>query len=336
MSPRVAINGFGRIGRQALRAMLERTPEIDIVAVNGRRLEPELSAHLFKRDSTYGSYPGSVDASERSLLVDGRRIELLAETDPARLPWSRLGVEIVVDATGANTERARASAHLAAGASRVVITAPSPDADLTVVLGVNERDYDPDRHRIISNASCTTNCLAPVAKVISEQYGIEHGLMTTIHSYTNDQRLLDGVHKDPRRARAAGQNLVPTTTGAASSLSLVLPELAGRLDGYSVRVPTPTVSLVDLTVRLERATTVESVHAALRDAAAGPLSGILGVSDEPLVSSDFRGDPRSAIVDAPSTLLSGDRLLKLVAWYDNEWGYSCRIADLVRLVGMLA
>ena len=333
MTLRVAINGFGRIGRQTLRALIERTPDVEVVAVNDRGTAAQAAAHLFKHDSTYGAYPGSVALEGDTLVVDGRRIAVFDQADAAQLPWARLGVDIVIDATGAYTDGRKAAAHLEAGARRVIITAPAKNEDVTIVLGVNERRYDPARHRIISNASCTTNCLAPTVKVIADAFGIEHGLMTTIHSYTNDQRILDVAHKDLRRARAAGQNLIPTTTGAASALALVLPELAGRFDGYSVRVPTPTVSLVDFTVQLQRSASVDAVHAAFRAAEAGPMAGILGVSDEPLVSTDFRGDPRSAIVDAPSTMLSGDRLLKVVAWYDNEWGYSCRVADLVRLVG---
>lgn len=327
----MAISGFGRIGRQSLRALLERAPELEITAVNSTA-SAEMSAHLFKHDSTYGAYAGSVALAGGKLVIDGREITLLSERNPAALPWSKLGIDIVVEATGAFTDAATAVAHRTAGAKRVVITAPAKGEDATIVLGVNEAIYDPARHHIISNASCTTNCLAPVAKVLLDAFGIERGMMTTVHSYTNDQRILDVHHRDPRRARAAGQNIIPTTTGAASMLGVVIPELAGRIDGFSLRVPTPTVSLVDLTVQLIRGSSVNEVLDAFRAAASGRMKGILGVSDEPLVSSDFRGDSRSAIIDAASTMLVDDALLKVAAWYDNEWGYSCRVADLVNLV----
>ena len=266
------------------------------------------------------------------LVVDGKRIKVLAVKDPADLPWGKLGVDLVVESTGIFTDATKAKAHLNAGAKKVIISAPAKGEDITIVLGVNEGRYDPASHHIISNASCTTNCLAPAAKVVSDTFGIRRGLMTTIHSITNDQRILDVAHKDPRRARAAGQNLIPTTTGAATALALVVPELAGRFDGFSVRVPTPTVSLVDFTAELERPTTVEELNAAFRSAAAGPMAGILGVSDELLVSSDFRADSRSSIVDAASTMVLNGSFAKVVAWYDNEWGYSCRVADLARFV----
>lgn len=327
----MAISGFGRIGRQSLRALLERAPELEITAVNSTA-SAEMSAHLFKHDSTYGAYAGSVALAGGKLVIDGREITLLSERNPAALPWSKLGIDIVVEATGAFTDAATAVAHRTAGAKRVVITAPAKGEDATIVLGVNEAIYDPARHHIISNASCTTNCLAPVAKVLLDAFGIERGMMTTVHSYTNDQRILDVHHRDPRRARAAGQNIIPTTTGAASMLGVVIPELAGRIDGFSLRVPTPTVSLVDLTVQLIRGSSVNEVLDTFRAAASGRMKGILGVSDEPLVSSDFRGDSRSAIIDAASTMLVDDALLKVAAWYDNEWGYSCRVADLVNLV----
>lgn len=331
VSVRVGINGFGRIGRQSLKAILERTPELDVVAINDL-VDPPMIAHLFAHDSTYGAYRGSVRAEGDELIVDGRRIKTLAAKDPTELPWGKLGVDLVIESTGAFTDAAKAKAHIAAGAKKVIISAPAKGEDITIVLGVNESRYDPRAHHIISNASCTTNCLAPAAKVVSDAFGISRGLMTTIHSMTNDQRILDVAHKDPRRARAAGQNLIPTTTGAASALSLVIPELAGKFDGFSVRVPTPTVSLVDFTAELERPTTVEELNAAFRSAAAGAMSGILGVSDEPLVSSDFRGDPRSSIIDAASTMVLNGSFAKVVSWYDNEWGYSCRIADLARFV----
>ena len=331
MSIRVGINGFGRIGRQSLKAIFERAPELEVVAVNDL-VEPSMIAHLFKHDSTYGVFPGAVSAEGDDLVVDGKRIKVLAVKDPADLPWGKLGVDLVIESTGIFTDATKAKAHLAAGAKKVIISAPAKGEDITIVLGVNEVRYDPKAHHIISNASCTTNCLAPAAKVVSDAFGIRRGLMTTIHSITNDQRILDVAHKDPRRARAAGQNLIPTTTGAASALALVVPELAGRFDGFSVRVPTPTVSLVDFTAELERPTTVEELNAAFRSAAAGPMAGILGVSDELLVSSDFRADSRSSIVDAASTMVLNGSFAKVVAWYDNEWGYSCRVADLARFV----
>lgn len=331
MSVRVGINGFGRIGRQSLKAIFERAPELEVVAVNDL-IEPSMISHLFKHDSTYGVFPGAVSAEGDDLVVDGKRIKVLAVKDPADLPWGKLGVDLVVESTGIFTDATKAKAHLNAGAKKVIISAPAKGEDITIVLGVNEGRYDPASHHIISNASCTTNCLAPAAKVVSDTFGIRRGLMTTIHSITNDQRILDVAHKDPRRARAAGQNLIPTTTGAATALALVVPELAGRFDGFSVRVPTPTVSLVDFTAELERPTTVEELNAAFRSAAAGPMAGILGVSDELLVSSDFRADSRSSIVDAASTMVLNGSFAKVVAWYDNEWGYSCRVADLARFV----
>jgi glyceraldehyde 3-phosphate dehydrogenase len=331
MATRIAINGFGRIGRQSLKALLERAPDIDVVAINDL-VEPELDALLFKHDSTYGTFSGSVEHTDDRLTIDGHEIVVLREEDPARLPWADLGVEIVLESTGRAKKAEQARPHLANGARTVIVSAPSKGADLTVVLGVNDDRYDPEAHRIISNASCTTNCLAPTAKVLNDLVGIEYGLMNTIHSYTNDQRILDVAHKDPRRARAAGQNIIPTTTGAAKAIGLVIPELDGRLDGFSLRVPTPTVSIVDLTVQVARPTTVDEINDAFIAAAEGPLEGILGVSDQPLVSSDFRGDSRSAIVDASSTMVMGRNLVKVLAWYDNEWGYSCRIADLIAMV----
>jgi glyceraldehyde 3-phosphate dehydrogenase len=328
---RVGINGFGRIGRQSLKAIIERAPEIEVVAVNDL-VDPEMNALLFKHDSTYGIFPGTVVAEGDELVINGKRIKVLAAKDPAELPWGVMGVDIVVESTGIFTDATKAAAHRTAGAKKVIISAPAKNEDVTIVLGVNDDRYDPVKHHIISNASCTTNCLAPAAKVVMDSFGIRRGLMTTMHSYTNDQRILDVAHKDPRRARAAGQNMIPTTTGAASALALVIPELKGKFDGYSVRVPTPTVSLIDFTVELERPATIEQINDAFRTAASGPMKGILGVSDEPLVSSDFRGDSRSAIIDSASTMLLGDNFAKVVAWYDNEWGYSCRIADLVKFV----
>jgi glyceraldehyde 3-phosphate dehydrogenase len=331
MAVRVGINGFGRIGRQSLKALIERTPSVEVVAVNDL-VEPAMNALLFKHDSTYGAYPGSVEARDGSLVVDGHEIRILSEKDPANLPWKDLGVDIVLESTGIFTDASKAKAHLDAGARKVIISAPAKGEDITVVLGVNEDAYDPDAHNIISNASCTTNCLAPAAKVVHDLVTIERGLMNTIHSYTNDQRILDVAHKDPRRARSAGLNIIPTTTGAAKALSLVIPDLKGKFDGFSLRVPTPTVSVVDFTAEVSRPTTVEEINDAFRAAAAGPLDGILGVSDEPLVSSDFRGDSRSSIIDAASTMVLGGTMVKVISWYDNEWGYSCRVADIIGFV----
>jgi glyceraldehyde 3-phosphate dehydrogenase len=331
MAVRVGINGFGRIGRQSLKALIERTPNVEIVAVNDL-VETEMNALLFKHDSTYGAYPGTVDHTDDSLIIDGRQIKVLKEKDPAALPWGDLGVDIVLESTGIFTSADKAKVHIDAGAKKVIISAPAKGEDITIVLGVNEDRYDPDAHNIISNASCTTNCLAPAAKVVHDLLTIERGLMNTIHSYTNDQRILDVAHKDPRRARSAGLNIIPTSSGAAIALALVIPDLKGKFDGFSLRVPTPTVSVVDFTAEVGRETSVEEVNDAFRKAAAGPLDGILGVSDEPLVSTDFRGDSRSSIVDAESTMVIGGTMVKVIAWYDNEWGYSCRVADLIGFV----
>ena len=331
MTVRVGINGFGRIGRQSLKAILERAPGVEVVAVNDL-VETSMNALLFKHDSTYGAYPGTVDHTDTALIIDGREIKVLKERDPSALPWADLGVDIVLESTGIFTDADKARAHLSAGAKKVVISAPAKGEDITIVLGVNDDKYDPAKHHIISNASCTTNCLAPAAKVVHDLVGIERGLMNTIHSYTNDQRILDVAHKDPRRARAAGQNIIPTSTGAAKALALVIPDLKGKFDGFSLRVPTPTVSVVDFTATVNRETSVEALNAAFRTAAAGPMTGILGVSDEPLVSSDFRGDTRSSIIDAPSTMVLGGNFIKVIAWYDNEWGYSCRCADLIAMI----
>jgi glyceraldehyde 3-phosphate dehydrogenase len=329
---RIGINGFGRIGRQTLKAMLERAPDqLEVVAIND--LAPTATnAHLFKYDSTYGRYPGEVSAGDGQITVDGHVIKAFSEKDPAALPWKDLGVELVVESTGIFTDATKARAHLDAGARKVIISAPATNEDATIVLGVNESTYDPERHDIVSNASCTTNGLALPAKVIWDSFGIERGLMTTVHSYTNDQNVLDVVHKDLRRARSAGQNIIPTSTGAARALALVIPELKGRFDGFSLRVPTPTVSVIDFVAITERPVSVESANEALRAAADGPMQGLLGYTDEPLVSMDFKGDERSSIVDTLSTLVTGDNLLKVVAWYDNEWGYSCRVADLARFM----
>jgi glyceraldehyde 3-phosphate dehydrogenase (phosphorylating) len=329
---RIGINGFGRIGRQTLKAMLERHPDdLEVVAIND--LAPTATnAHLFKYDSTYGRYPGEVSAGDGQITVDGHVIKAFNEKDPAALPWKDLGVELAIESTGIFTDATKARAHLDAGARKVIISAPATNEDVTIVLGVNEGTYDPERHHIVSNASCTTNGLALPAKVIWDSFGIERGLMTTVHSYTNDQNVLDVFHKDLRRARSAGQNIIPTTTGAARALALVIPELKGRFDGFSLRVPTPTVSVIDFVAITSRPVSVESANAALRSAAEGPLRGLLGYTEELLVSMDFKGDDRSSIVDADSTLVTGENLLKVVAWYDNEWGYSCRVADLAKFM----
>ena len=333
MSIRVAINGFGRIGRNVLRSAKQsgRT-DLDFVAVNDLA-DNETLAHLLKHDSVHGSYPGSVELSDEGLVVDGDGIAVLSERDPAGLPWGTMGIDVVVESTGLFRSRELASKHLRAGARKVVISAPAQDEDITVVLGVNHHLYDPARHHLISNASCTTNCLAPVAKVLLERFGIVRGLMTTIHAYTAGQAVLDGPHKDLRRARAAALSMIPTTTGAARAISLVLPELEGKLDGMAIRVPTPDVSLVDLVAELAEDVTRGEVNDALRAAAETDLAGILRVEEEPLVSVDFTGEPASSVVDAPSTAVMGGRLVKVLAWYDNEWGYSSRIVDLVEYVG---
>jgi glyceraldehyde 3-phosphate dehydrogenase len=331
MAVRVGINGFGRIGRQSLKAIIERTPDVEVVAVNDL-VDTEMNALLFKHDSTYGAYDGTVEARGDAIVIDGREIKVLAEKDPADLPWADLGVDVVLESTGIFTNADKARAHLDAGARKVIISAPAKGEDITVCLGVNEDKYDPNADHIISNASCTTNCLAPAAKVVHDLLGIQRGLMNTIHSYTNDQRILDVAHKDPRRARSAGLNIIPTTTGAAKALALVIPDLKGKFDGFSLRVPTPTVSVVDFTAEVSRETSVDEINDAFRKAAAGPMDGILGVSDEPLVSTDFRGDSRSSIIDAASTMVIGGTMIKVVAWYDNEWGYSCRCADLIGFV----
>ena len=332
MAVRVAVNGFGRTGRAAFRAAYEAGADIEWVAVNDVA-EPALLAHLLAHDTVYGPFAGSVEAAEDGLVVDGHRIATPMEGDPARLPWSELGVDVVIESTGRFRTRADAEKHLAAGARKVIVSAPAKEPDITVALGVNFETYDPDRHHVISNASCTTNCLAPVAKVLHGALGIRHGLMTTVHAYTSDQQLLDGPHKDLRRARAAAANLVPTSTGAAKALGLVVPELAGRLHGFAVRVPVPTGSLVDLTVELERATSADEVNAVFAERADhDELTGILHYSEEPLVSSDIVKSPFSAVFDAPLTTVVDGTLVKVVAWYDNEWGYSNRLVELVQRV----
>jgi len=328
MAIRIGINGFGRIGRNVLRASLG-DPALEFVAINDLT-DAKTLAYLLKYDSIHGVLDVPVEAKDDYLIVDSRPIKILAVRDPKDLPWRSLGVDYVIESTGRFTNRDDAAKHLAAGAKRVIISAPSKDADVTLVLGVNEKDYDPKAHQVVSNASCTTNCLAPVAKVLLDRFGIKHGLMTTIHSYTNDQQLLDLPHKDLRRARAAAVSMVPTSTGAARALHLVLPQLKGKLDGMAIRVPTPNVSMIDLTAELESDATAADVNAAFRAASQGPLQGILQYSEDPVVSVDMNGNPHSSIVDAPLTTGLDKRMVKVIAWYDNEWGYSCRVRDLIK------
>jgi glyceraldehyde 3-phosphate dehydrogenase len=347
MTIKVGINGFGRIGRQVLKAMQEfHGSDLQVVAINDL-FDTKTNAHLFKYDSNYGIFPGTVEAGEGELIVAGKKIKVFAEKDPAMLPWKDLGVDIVIESTGVFTDavgdpakgKAGANVHIQkGGAKKVIITAPAKNEDITLVLGVNDNMYDSAKHHVVSNASCTTNCLAPAAKVVHEKFGIIHGVMTTVHSYTNDQVILDQGHKkEMRRSRAAGLNIIPTTTGAAKALALVIPELKGKFDGFSLRVPTPTVSIVDFVANVEKPTSKEEVNAAFVEASKGALKGILGVTageyGDPLVSMDFKGDPRSSIVDLPSVMVMGGNLVKVVAWYDNEWGYSCRTADLAVMMG---
>ena len=330
MTTRIGINGFGRIGRQVFKAMYEEyAGELEVVAVNDIT-DTHTLAHLLKYDSNYGRFPGNVTLEDGHLVVDGTTIRTLEERDPASLPWGDLGVDIVIESTGIFRDRERASAHLKAGAKKVIISAPAKGPDATIVLGVNEEKYEPESHHIVSNASCTTNCLAPVAKVVNDAFHIRHGLMTTVHAYTNDQRILDLPHKDLRRARAAAMNIIPTTTGAAKAVALVIPELEGKFDGFALRVPTPTVSLVDFTAAVKQGVSAEDVNNAFREAASSDtwLGRVLAVTDEPLVSMDLKGDPHSSIVDARSTMVMKDNMVKVVSWYDNEWGYSVRVADL--------
>jgi glyceraldehyde 3-phosphate dehydrogenase len=331
MGVRVGINGFGRIGRNVLRAARERSPDLEIVAVNDITT-PDMLAHLLKYDSVLGRFPGTVAADTDSITVDGHVLKVLAERDPQRLPWGDLGVDIVIESTGLFSDAERARGHLEAGARKVVITAPAKNEDLTVCIGVNDSMYNPAEHHIISNASCTTNCLAPVAKVLNDSFGIETGFMTTVHAYTKDQVLLDAPHEDKRRARAATLSIIPTTTGAAKAMALVIPDLKGKFHGMSLRVPVPDVSLVDLTATLAKSATAEDINAEMREAASGKLEGILAVSDEQLVSMDFLHDPHSSILDAPSTMVLREHTVKVLSWYDNEWGYSCRVVDLVDLI----
>jgi glyceraldehyde 3-phosphate dehydrogenase len=346
MTVRVGINGFGRIGRQVLKAIMERHgSELEVVAINDL-FDTKTNAQLFKYDSNYGIYRGSVEATENSIIIDGKTVKVFAEKDPGSLPWKDLGVDIVIESTGLFTDAAGdpakgkpgARVHIEkGGAKKVIISAPAKNEDITIVLGVNDDKYDPAKHHVVSNASCTTNCLAPAAKVINDRFGIVHAVMTTIHSYTNDQVILDQGHKkEMRRSRAAGLNIIPTTTGAAKAVALVIPELKGKFDGFSLRVPTPTVSVVDLSANIEKSTTKEELNAAFVEASKGAMKGILGVTTgeyyDPLVSMDFKGDPRSSIVDLPTNMVMGGNLIKVVAWYDNEWGYSCRTSDLAAMM----
>lgn len=332
MATKVGINGFGRIGRQVLKALRDYYPdEIQVVAVNDLTDNHTL-AHLLTYDSNYGPFDGDVSYTEDTLIVDGNEIKTFAERDPSKLPWGELGVEIVIESTGVFTDAAKARAHIDAGAKKVIITAPAKGEDITIVMGVNNEQYDPREHNIVSNASCTTNCLAPVAKVILDKFGIKKGFVTTVHSYTNDQVILDYPHKDLRRARAAALNIIPTTTGAAKAVALVIPELKGKFDGFALRVPTPTVSIIDFVAEIERDATVQEINGALIEASENALVDILGYTDEPLVSMDFKGDPHSSIVDGLSTMVIGGNLIKVIAWYDNEWGFSCRVADLTQFM----
>lgn len=329
MSVKVGINGFGRIGRNAFKAALNKNYEI--VAINDLT-DPKTLAHLLKYDSCFGKFDGTVEAKEGAIIVNGKEIKILTERNPENLPWGALGVEIVLESTGLFTKKADAEKHIKAGVKKVIISAPAKDEDITIVLGVNEEKYDPSAHHIISNASCTTNCLAPFAKVIDEKFGIKKGLMTTVHSYTNDQRILDLPHSDLRRARAAAQSIIPTSTGAAKAVALVLPQLKGKLNGMAMRVPTPTVSVVDLVCELEKNTTAEEINTALKTASENELKDIMGYSEEPLVSIDYKQDTRSSIVDGLSTMVMDGNMAKIVSWYDNEWGYSNRVADLISYV----
>lgn len=334
MKANVAISGFGRIGRMVCRRAMAN-PDLNLVAINAS-YDAATLAHLLKYDTVHGKFDGEVIAEDGALVLNGHRVRLVAERDPAQLPWADMGIDIVIEATGKFKDRAKAALHLQAGAKKVVITTASKDADVTVVMGVNERDYNLDLHHVVAAASCTTNCLAPFAKVLHERFGIISGLMTTVHSYTNDQNILDNPHKDLRRARTATQSIIPTTTGAAKAVAQVLPELEGRLNGFALRVPTPDVSVVDLVARLATPVTAEAVNKALRDAAEGALRGIIGYSEEPLVSADYVGDDRSCIIDGLLTMAGPDNMVKVVAWYDNEWGYSCRVVDVAAHIARAA
>jgi glyceraldehyde 3-phosphate dehydrogenase len=328
MPVKVGINGFGRVGRQVFKAIRDyHGSALEVVAVNDLT-DPKTNAHLLKYDSNYGVFPAHIEAREDAILVDGQAVKVLAQRDPGSIPWGDFGVKIVVEATGLFTDAQKAVAHTQAGVKKVIITAPAKNEDLTVVLGVNEEMYDPQKHTVISNASCTTNCIAPVVKVLHDNFGIQKGFMTTIHAYTNDQVILDTVHKDLRRARAAALNIIPTTTGAARAVTVVMPALKGRLDGMAFRVPTSTVSVCDFVATLEKAVTKEEANRAFKEAASEPLRGILAYTEEPLVSIDFKGNPASSIVDGLATMVVGDNMVKVLAWYDNEWGYACRTGDL--------
>lgn len=331
MKTKVGINGFGRIGRNAFKIAMEKDVNFEIAAINDLTT-PATLAHLLKYDSCFGKFDGTVKATDNSIIVNGKEIKILAESDPKNLPWKEMGVEVVLESTGRFTKRPDAGKHLEAGAKKVVISAPATDEDLTIVMGVNEDKYDPANHHILSNASCTTNCLAPFAKVIDETFGIERGLMTTIHSYTNDQKILDLPHKDLRRARAAAVSMIPTTTGAAKAVALVLPQLKGKLNGMAMRVPTSAVSVVDIVFEVKKNTTKEEVNEALKKAAEGSMKGILGFCDEPLVSVDFKQDSRSSVIDSLSTMVMDGNMVKVLSWYDNEWGYSNRAIDLIEYV----
>ncbi|MDR1815193.1 MAG: type I glyceraldehyde-3-phosphate dehydrogenase [Clostridiales Family XIII bacterium] len=331
MSVKVGINGFGRIGRNALKAAFAKKADFDIECINDVT-DTKTLAHLLKYDSCFGKFDGEVYATDTAIVVNGQEIQVTAIRNPAELPWAEKGVEVVLESTGLFTKKADAEKHIQAGAKKVIISAPATDEDITIVMGVNEDKYDASKHHIISNASCTTNCLAPVAKVIDQEFGIVKGLMTTVHSYTNDQKILDLPHKDLRRARAAGLSIIPTTTGAAKAVALVLPQLQGKLNGFAMRVPTPTVSVVDVVFEISKTATADQINAALRAASEGDMKGILGYSEEPLVSIDYKGDARSSIVDALSTMVIGDNMIKVVSWYDNEWGYSNRAVDLMEYV----
>jgi glyceraldehyde 3-phosphate dehydrogenase len=329
MTTKIGINGFGRIGRLAFKAINQLYPgKLEVVAINDLT-DAKSNAHLLKYDSNYGIYPGTVEATADSIIVDGKATKVLAERDPAKIKWGDYGVAVVIESTGLFTEAAKASAHFQGGAKKVIISAPAKDEDITIVLGVNEEKYDPAKHRVISNASCTTNCIAPVVKVLHQNFGFTKGLMTTVHAYTNDQKIMDIVHKDLRRARAAGINIIPTTTGAAKAVTQVLPELKGKLHGLALRVPVTTVSLCDLVADLDKPATAEEVNKAFKAAADGKMKGILEYCEEPLVSIDFKGNPASSIVDSLSTMVIAGNMVKVMSWYDNEWGYSCRMADLI-------
>ncbi len=332
MAVRVGINGFGRIGRLSLRTIMERYPnEIEVVALNDL-VDAKTNAHLLKYDTNYGNFPGEVYAEDKDIVVNGKKIYVYAEKDPAAIPWGDQGVDIVLESTGVFTDATKAAAHMHDGVKKVIISAPAKNEDVTIVLGVNDDKYDPAKHNIVSNASCTTNCLAPFAKVLQDSFGIQKGFMTTVHAYTNDQKILDQAHKDLRRARAGAANIIPTTTGAAKAIALVMPELKGKMHGLALRVPTPTVSLVDLVAILDKEVTEQEINDAVKAAAAGPMKGILGYCEDPVVSMDFKGSSYSSIFDALSTMVLGGNMVKVLAWYDNEWGYSCRIADLIDLM----